>query len=717
VFKSFPHALLALGEALLRCWPLFFVAAIPALVLALSGQGRDALFIAAGGIGLGEAALVEFAVLLIVIYASLILDVTPSRARPRRAALYARQTAPQLLAVATAFGLPLLVRYATPLEPEYTITVDLAAGSRISVGFFLQSLQVVGPLVALMVPALLVSNSRLPLTQYEAIPLVVIGSIYALTFIFTGEASVLTRFGVLAVTIIVVNWLLPQSYAHANQLIRGRLKAIGWPVFLCAAGLLGYAAYLAAEPATRAPWWGPMGVILLSMVAWMSAGFLVEWGIWWLTQVRGFARNRLALSAIRLAVLVLVAWRLLSGAFNDEPVRIAAAEDPAPPLQTLSGYLDEWLKAREAHATREQPYAVFIVTAEGGGIRAGYWTATMLAALQDRHARFAQHVLALSGVSGGSVGASIFAALVASPGTATSAPCRVAQGLEPCAARIARGDLLSAPLASMLLAEPFSRLTGVFADSDRAAELERALERAWREATGNDRFAEPFSRVAAAERLVLPNATSAATGERIIISPVDTKGFGAAQRLDGRGYALSTATLLSARFPAITPAGVHQASAGDWLRIVDGGYADNSGAATGADVLRALIAALDRTKLQGRFKPVVITISNSEQARESEPLQAGLRALTIGTLVDPVLTLDSVRAATSRRYEAELRERVEAAGGRFFSGLRLPYRDVEIPLGWMLAPRSADVMDARRRELAAHPSGDFQRIGAVLKGE
>ena len=45
------------------------------------------------------------------------------------------------------------------------------------------------------------------------------------------------------------------------------------------------------------------------------------------------------------------------------------------------------------------------------GIRAAYQACVVLSALQDGRADFVDHVFAISGVSGGSVGASTFAAL------------------------------------------------------------------------------------------------------------------------------------------------------------------------------------------------------------------------------------------------------------------------------------------------------------------
>lgn len=55
-------------------------------------------------------------------------------------------------------------------------------------------------------------------------------------------------------------------------------------------------------------------------------------------------------------------------------------------------------------------YPVILVTAEGGGIRAAVFTATVLSRLVDRCPKLAAHIFAISGVSGGSIGAAIYAA-------------------------------------------------------------------------------------------------------------------------------------------------------------------------------------------------------------------------------------------------------------------------------------------------------------------
>ncbi len=87
-----------------------------------------------------------------------------------------------------------------------------------------------------------------------------------------------------------------------------------------------------------------------------------------------------------------------------------------------------------ATAGANQPYAVYVMAAEGGGIYAASAAAMLLARLQDASPRFAEHVFAISGVSGGAIGSTVFQALDAAAsargGSATTAtPTDIEQGL------------------------------------------------------------------------------------------------------------------------------------------------------------------------------------------------------------------------------------------------------------------------------------------------
>ena len=88
------------------------------------------------------------------------------------------------------------------------------------------------------------------------------------------------------------------------------------------------------------------------------------------------------------------------------------------PRTDAEATFDAWLHARRLPAA--SAYPVFIVAAEGGGLRAAYWTATVLGYLQDHWPgddHFSDHVFAISGVSGGVRGSAV---LTVSPPAASS---------------------------------------------------------------------------------------------------------------------------------------------------------------------------------------------------------------------------------------------------------------------------------------------------------
>jgi hypothetical protein len=110
-----------------------------------------------------------------------------------------------------------------------------------------------------------------------------------------------------------------------------------------------------------------------------------------------------------------------------------------------------------------------LVAAEGGGIRAAYWTAASLANLQDEFPFLRNHVFAISGVSGGAVGAALFAKLV----QLEAPPFRT--WLDSVDTILSR-DFLPPPLAAMFGPEILQNLVPLSAiGTDRALKLEEAF--------------------------------------------------------------------------------------------------------------------------------------------------------------------------------------------------------------------------------------------------
>jgi hypothetical protein len=694
-----------LGAALARCWPVLLMLVLGPAVLALVPQGRQALFVAGAGADAGLLGMYMYgtALLAIGIYPMMLLDT--ARKRTTRAWLYAKYTAPQLVAATTAYALPLLLRYWSDLEFDPAQPGGEANAALGGMSVLIEFVAV----AAVCVPAgMMTQDAKSKQAGQVIASLFVIGLAWAIPFIFFDWRWMFTRYACLIAGIVIANVVFSGAYefAHARRKL---LKILAAVLLVFAVITLWITIRLAVAPGERATWWGPFSVVVIAMLGWLSIAYIIDWILWQLAWCPLLRLPRPALGVLRFAVFALIAARLATGAFGNTKVDALPVADAGQ--APLAAYLDSWLKERKPKPAAP-PYPVFIVTAEGGGIRAAYWTANVLAALHDANPKFADHVLALSGVSGGSMGTSVYAALAAGGDTAPA--CKKDGRVQACAQAIGGADLLSAPLAAMLLSEPFNRITARIPGADRAAALDHALEHAWLATMGDDRFTASFDGFAARRMLVLPNATSADTAQRVVITPLAAKKeFADALTLDGRAFSFSTATLLSARFPGLSPAGVYTPRDGEPLRIVDGGFADNSGTATGADVLGALNAAIDRIKARGRFTPVVIAISNGSEVIEKSLIDA-LRPMTLGMALDPVATLESVRVSTSKRYEAALKARVEAQKGQYLT-IRLLHRKDEFPLGWMLAPTTTDAMNKRLQALNDDANSEFRRVGALLE--
>lgn len=136
--------------------------------------------------------------------------------------------------------------------------------------------------------------------------------------------------------------------------------------------------------------------------------------------------------------------------------------------------------------------------------------------------------------------------------------------------------------------------------------LEEALERAWTGVTKTSRFSEPLQPPRSGPALLL-NATDAATAEPVVVGNVLVGGSRVQAEVERLGFRLSTATILSARFPYVSPEGRVATTTGS-VRLVDGGFADNSGAATLARVLDTL----DKVA-KDRYCPVVLMVENASE--------------------------------------------------------------------------------------------------------
>lgn len=268
---------------------------------------------------------------------------------------------------------------------------------------------------------------------------------------------------------------------------------------------------------------------------------------------------------------------------------------------------------------------VIVVAAAGGGIQSAAWTSQVLCGLRhDLGPSFDDSLLAISGVSGGSVGTMFYLRCVeSSPEDMQGALAARNSSLEAVAWGLAHPDLRRAVLPINALLWP---------GADRGWALERALRK-------NAQFS-PMDRPLAAVQLqkkwpvLLFNATEVRTGDPIVFTnsdfPVPLPSIdpnhalhGFHQVYKGRDVNLESAVRMSAAFPYVSPA-ARPDTPWNAEHLVDGGYFDNSGLFTLTSWLKAALPELpppgQATALSlSRKKILVLTINAFPDSAWTKP--------------------------------------------------------------------------------------------------
>ena len=427
-----------------------------------------------------------------------------------------------------------------------------------------------------------------------------------------------------------------------------------------------------AAPVPAAHALGSAAVILFAAAAWVVFGSIVI-----------YFGHRLQIPVILVTLIITIAF----SRFNDNHAirQLSGAELLQTP--TLTNYYKSWYGKLDAAYPNETPHPVFLVAAAGGGIRAAYWTAKVLAELQDSNPAFSDHVFAISGVSGGSLGAVVFDCLIRSGVSHTNGPAVQA---------ILSQDFLAPTLSYMLFPDLFQRfLPFGCTDFDRAKALEQSWEQGWMSVMKNGNFEKDFDWLWRGEKMVpalFLNGTSVEDGNRMILSNVlvDEEAFLDSQDIRSNltsSVSLSTAVDMSARFTYVSPAGRFPTG----KHIVDGGYFENSGGATLADILYQVNRANTNNPFKARV--ILLVISNDPKAAMERSTHAKHPKFLHETM-SPVRTLLATRSARGIFSVKDLETDVDPTNVFHFA---LTNNQVPLPLGWSLSQSAVDEMNDQLR--------------------
>ena len=471
-----------------------------------------------------------------------------------------------------------------------------------------------------------------------------------------------------------------------------------------------------------------------------NLAFIFYIGILYYLRVRG---ARMSIDFVSIFLLICLVLYVFNS--KDKLHRITMVEDSreVQSRPSLPQYFDDWLSEREGYvqsildSSQDTRYPVFIVSSEGGGSRAAYWTVLSHQSLQESNAAyFDQHLFAMTGASGGNTGNSSYFTMRRSQLPVDS--------IQSAAGKMFKQNFLSSSITQFLgidIWKNMFRLGG----RDRAKSLEKEWTDRLAEVSGDygstirDSWDNSFLSLwyeSGSENLTpykpLPpllfiNATHVQRGGHGIFSPVKLsptfyKGkdllatIAATERHQGKSVPLKTANLLNASFPYVNPAGVIQ----DVGNFVDAGYYDNFGAQTAIAILEELKAHRAKapdSALIKRVNFVSVLIRNSTVDGDSEayrdPEYVQLRA--------PLKTLGGIRSAVNSHNRWELAQ----VADRSFEINLLPRTEITltkgtdtiqpaVPLARYLSDLAIEAMDQSMIQLKAYnPAVNFQIAGDI----
>lgn len=447
-----------------------------------------------------------------------------------------------------------------------------------------------------------------------------------------------------------------------------------------------------------------------------------------------------------LLILVGVLGGLLPDAHTIPMVTASLAEntstpdrDAKPGEYTARRTLEDGWKTWHGLSRTDAPRPITFVATAGGGVRAALWTSIVL----DR-AGFAttnrNHLFAISGVSGGALGATLYQAWLGAGRPSPAESCLAqeqndgvagAGDFRHVAACALTFDQLGPAFAAALYGDLLYTFLPLPPLPDSARALTNAWERGWRRAVACPGGGTSCDAAGAFERNFLStwntkewmpalmlNGTHVQTGKRIITSDIrlhtttieDAWDFHAVTRRD---ISTSMAALNASRFPGLVGGGAMTHDGKRWGHIVDGGYFENSGGQTLGELARDVLGKAAKQDVKVRpifieivsdpdlephnYKRLCVPPRNGCAGIEPDTMDQAIssfeasRPFLIG-VTGPIMALTGVRSGRGVVTPKLLAHGARDYRDALFVQFRLCPSDVgeaKVPLGWLLSKKSA----------------------------
>lgn len=392
--------------------------------------------------------------------------------------------------------------------------------------------------------------------------------------------------------------------------------------------------------------------------------------------------------------------------------------------QTLEEYFDHWIndssRYRILNDSTGQKYPVYFVMANGGASRSGYWASSVLSRIEDETGgKFSEHLFCLSGASGGSVGNATFFSLLRAnkelkkKDDSDSAYVNATRDF-------LRSDFLTFTLARTLGPDIFRNFITLYNVNDRASALSFALEKAGNKKVFlNDSLGVPFSAFmtqggqGSKLPLLMINTTRMQDGSPGVISTIKIEDSVFNKRVDVLGLLgekrdmnLSTAVVLGASFPYLSPAGRIDYKPCDTCKaqpnyFVDGGYFDNSGAGVVFETIFSLSQLLEKTeysRYKDKLEFTILHITNDPvETMELKPVNPFTNDLAapVKTLLGAYGTQTSVNDYRLQKYIATMYNENVGTGHYNHFSLYRPNDSIDYTMSWVISRYVLEAMDKR----------------------
>ncbi len=393
--------------------------------------------------------------------------------------------------------------------------------------------------------------------------------------------------------------------------------------------------------------------------------------------------------------------------------------------KTDSLYTANWLNQKwtnkQLDTSKDGSIPIYIVAAEGGGIRACYWTVQVLKQLHINHPGIYNNTFAVTGASGGTVGLSFFYNYIyqKKPGNLQDLPALLRnESFYSSLDTIAGADFLTGVTYGFMFPDLIQRAIPFPIKSfDRAKFLNKDFSNVFSAYTANGGptvLDEPIIGVWQREDyynypVILYNSLFVEQGQKAIFSPFRLSEKYFRDVLDifdttGVMVPVTEGMVSSARFPVITPPGLMQRKSGLKIgHLVDGGYFENTAMQTAQQIAILIKKISQKAELSGRkIRPVIISLRYGQGIKklgdalgwnyETAPIQGGINTLF-------------------RWFDAANAISVNLDDGLSSIDFRLPkYKGDNIPLGWYLSDSSrALIKKYARPEYIREPMKKLQQ--------